>query len=234
MSHASWRVVASTANDATCLLYATNLHKKISFRWPPFSFTTHLHQFTHVASRWLSSLPMTIWGAFHLQWGVDHQTGGIFSDESKKIHRLLESFLLWSCLEIYIKNLYESLICIYIYQEVPAVIASFCDIYIYDIYTYLVWFGMIHPSNSLTLQYPKGPVVRLRHITTAWPLKWLMLLAVARPTQTAIRDIGTALQMDMDNISNICTYMKKKAGLQCLERTFETTCWYILKMDRAS
>ena len=106
--------------------------------------------------------------------------------------------------------------------------------HIYDIYTYLVWFGMIHPSNLLTLQYPKGPVVRLRHITTAWPLKWLMLLAVARPTQTAIRDIGTALQMDMDNISNICTYMKKKAGLQCLERTFETTCWYILKMDRAS
>lgn len=98
---------------------------------------------------------------------------------------------------------------IYIYQEVPAVIDSFCDIYIYDIYTYLVWFGMIHSSNSLTLQYPKGPVIRLRHITTAWLLKWWMLLAVARPTQTAIGDIGTALQMDMDNISNICTYMKK-------------------------
>ena len=139
----------------------------------------------------LSSLPMTIW---FCQIGC---TPRCISPPVRRGH-------VWKFI---FKNLYESLICIYIYQKVPAVIDPFCDIYIY---TYLVWFGMIHPSNLLTLQYPKGPVVRLRHITTAWPLKWLMLLAVARPTQTAIRDIGTALQMDMDNISNICTYMKKR------------------------
>ena len=67
--------------------------------------------------------------------------GGIFCDESMN-PQLLESFLLWSCLEIYIKNLYESLICIYIYTKKFRL--SLIRFVIYTYMTYIhIWYDLV-------------------------------------------------------------------------------------------
>ncbi len=100
------RLLHAQQNDATCLLYATNLHNAFSEEHQaPFSFTnvytftSFTHEATYVFLIANSSDFANGWGAFHLQWGLE------FCDPDEStvaIDRILRS-----CLAIHIKSLYH-------------------------------------------------------------------------------------------------------------------------------